>query len=139
LSINQPPGKKKAMSTAAAAAKISDVVLAESPTCSAHSGSRPVRRERLAAMITTAAPRVSSVRRCALSTETTDRCAVAPRCSEPKSGMVRASSADARDIAAASQKTQVSAPTWIRPAPSSGPISTPTRMLPPSPDMARAR
>ena len=127
------------MSTAAAAAKIRDVVLADSPTDSAQSGSSPTRIDRLAAMITTATPRVSRMRRCAASTAKTDRCAVAPRCSEPKSGIVRASSAEDSDIVAASQKTQVISPTWIRPAPSSGPISTPTRMLPPSPDMARAR
>ncbi len=60
------------MSIAAASAKISDVVLAEMPMWSAHSGSSPVRTERDAEITTTATPRVSRVERWASSTLRTD-------------------------------------------------------------------
>ena len=52
------------MSTAAAKAKINDVVLALMPTWSAHSGSKPLRTERDAEITITATPRVSRMRRC---------------------------------------------------------------------------
>ena len=61
VSISQPPGKKNTMSIAAAAAKISDVVLAEIPTCSAQSGSSTVaHRAGGAQTITAATPSVST-------------------------------------------------------------------------------
>jgi hypothetical protein len=120
----------KATSSAAAPAKISDVVDAESPTWTAHTGSRLRRSDRLLPRMTTAAPSVSSSRRCAPMTVHTPRCPLVrarSRFSSPRSGIVAASIEAPIDIAAPSQKTLVRSVSRISPAPSSGPISTPTR------------
>ena len=73
VSISQPPGHMNATSRAAAPAKMRDVVDADSPTWSAHSGRRLSRSERLAPRITTAVPSVASSRRCAAITVHTPR------------------------------------------------------------------
>jgi hypothetical protein len=130
VSISQPPGHMKATSRAAAPAKISDVVAAERPMWSAHSGSRLVRSERLMPRMTTAVPRVASTRRWDAMTVHTPRCPLAlaaARFSSPTSGIVAASNEAATDIAAPSQNTLVRSVSLISPAPTSGPMSTPTR------------
>ena len=130
VSISHPPGHMNATSSAAAPAKISDVVEADSPRWSAHSGSRLSRRERLIPRMTTAVPRVASRRRCEAMTVHTGRCPealAAARFSSPRSGMVAASSEAQTDMAAPSQNTLVRSVSRISPAPRSGPISTPSR------------
>ena len=109
---------------------MSEVVEADSPMWSAHSGSRLSRSERLMPRITTALPSVTSTRRCDAMTVHTATCPVsfaAARFSSPRSGMVAASSAAQMDIAAPSQKTLLSPLSSIRPAPIRGPMTTPTR------------
>ena len=120
----------KRTSSAAAPAKMSEVVEAERPMWSAHSGRRLSRSDRLAPRITTATPRVASTRRWAWITDHTPRWPLsfaAARFSEPRSGIVAASRDAQTDITAPSQKTLVRSVSAIRPAPMSGPIRTPTR------------
>ena len=90
-------------------AKISEVVLAEMPRWSAHSGSSPARTEREALITTTATPSVSRVCRCAQSTERTEakpssRCCSRP--SRPRSGISWASRPAATERAPESRKTE---------------------------------
>ena len=107
VSISQPPGKKNTMSSAAARARISEVVVADRPMWSAQSGTSPLRTDRDALITTTATPSVSSTLRCRAITDQTLACPAsrcAERLSEPRSGISSAISPAPRDRTAPSEE-----------------------------------
>ena len=124
------------------AAKISEVVLAEMPRWSAHSGSSPLRTDREALITITATPRVSSVRRWGEQhrpARDVARGAPARAAIGPEVGHQQRQQAGAPATGGAEQEHPPQPARWITPAPSSGPTSSPTRWVPPRADSARAR
>ena len=120
--------------------KISEVLAAERPMWSHHSGSRVRRRARAPEITATELPRVSSTNVCARSTVQTDAGAPrADRWTAPRSGIDCASSAALIDMRAAKPKVAARPSRSMSSAPVRGPITSPTRWLPPSVDRARAR
>ncbi len=118
------------------------MVVADRPMWSAQSGTSPLRTDRDALITTTATPSVSRTLRCRAITDRTLGCPAsrcAERLSEPRSGISSAISPAPSDRTAPSRKTAANENRWLTPAPSSGPISRPTRCDPPSVESARAR